>query len=59
MMFAPGTLDVDAWGLDVVIGGSQKSVMIPPGLSYASISDKACCATRVLVAATAATAWPS
>jgi len=34
-------LDVDGWGLDVVIGGSQKSVMIPPGLAYASISDKA------------------
>lgn len=35
------TLDVDAWGLDVVIGGSQKAVMIPPGLAWASVSDKA------------------
>ncbi len=35
------TLDVDGWGLDVVIGGSQKSVMIPPGLAWASVSDKA------------------
>ena len=34
-------LDVDNWGLDVVIGGSQKSVMIPPGLAWASVSDKA------------------
>ena len=25
--------DVDAWGIDVLIGGSQKAVMIPPGLS--------------------------
>ena len=34
-------LDMDAWGVDVLIGGSQKSVMIPPGLSYLSLSDKA------------------
>ena len=35
------TLDVDGWGLDVVIGGSQKAVMIPPGLAFASVSEKA------------------
>jgi aspartate aminotransferase-like enzyme len=33
--------DVDAWGIDVLIGGSQKAVMIPPGLAYLSVSDKA------------------
>ncbi|MGA2654147.1 MAG: alanine--glyoxylate aminotransferase family protein [Terracidiphilus sp.] len=33
--------DVDAWGIDVLIGGSQKAVMIPPGLSYLSVSEKA------------------
>jgi aspartate aminotransferase-like enzyme len=33
--------DVDAWGIDVLIGGSQKAVMIPPGLAYLSASDKA------------------
>ena len=33
--------DVDGWGIDVLIGGSQKAVMIPPGLSYLSVSDKA------------------
>ena len=33
--------DVDGWGIDVLIGGSQKAVMIPPGLSYLSISEKA------------------
>jgi aspartate aminotransferase-like enzyme len=27
-------LDMDGWGVDVLIGGSQKAVMIPPGLSY-------------------------
>ncbi len=31
----------DEWGLDVVIGGSQKGVMLPPGLAFVSVSDKA------------------
>ena len=35
------TLDMDAWGVDVLIGGSQKAVMIPPGLSYLAISQRA------------------
>ena len=34
-------LDIDGWGLDVVIGGSQKAFMIPPGLAFLSISRKA------------------
>ena len=34
-------LEIDAWGLDVVIGGSQKALMIPPGLAYCSVSEKA------------------
>jgi len=34
-------LDMDAWGIDVLIGGSQKAVMMPPGLSYLAVSDKA------------------
>jgi len=34
-------LDMDGWGVDVLIGGSQKAVMIPPGLSYLAVSDKA------------------
>jgi aspartate aminotransferase-like enzyme len=38
-----GTTDLqpDDWGLDVVIGGSQKALMLPPGLAFASVSDKA------------------
>lgn len=38
-----GTSDLrpDEWGLDIVIGGSQKAVMIPPGLAFASVSEKA------------------
>ncbi|MEJ5369543.1 MAG: alanine--glyoxylate aminotransferase family protein [Bryobacteraceae bacterium] len=34
-------LDIDGWGLDVVIGGSQKAFMIPPGLAFISVSPKA------------------
>jgi aspartate aminotransferase-like enzyme len=34
-------LDVDAWGIDVIIGGSQKALMMPPGLAYGAISDRA------------------
>jgi aspartate aminotransferase-like enzyme len=34
-------LDIDRWGLDVVIGGSQKAFMIPPGMAFLSISPKA------------------
>jgi aspartate aminotransferase-like enzyme len=33
--------DVDGWGIDILIGGSQKAVMIPPGLAYLSVSEKA------------------
>ena len=29
-------LDIDGWGLDIVIGGSQKAFMIPPGLAFMS-----------------------
>lgn len=34
-------LKIEEWGLDVVIGGSQKAFMIPPGLAFLSISPKA------------------
>ncbi len=34
-------LDMDGWGIDVLIGGSQKAVMMPPGLSYLAISPRA------------------
>ncbi len=35
------TFDVDGWGVDVIIGGSQKAVMIPPGLAYLAVSERA------------------
>lgn len=31
----------DAWGVDVTIGGSQKGLMLPPGLGFNAISNKA------------------
>src|SRR5690348_14989372 len=33
--------DVDGWGIDLIIGGSQKAVMIPPGLAYCAVSERA------------------
>lgn len=33
--------DVDAWGIDLIIGGSQKALMIPPGLAYCAIGERA------------------
>jgi aspartate aminotransferase-like enzyme len=34
-------LEVDPWGIDIIIGGSQKALMIPPGLAYCAISERA------------------
>ena len=34
-------LETDAWGLDVVVTGSQKALMCPPGLAFASVSPRA------------------
>jgi len=31
----------DEWGIDVVVSGSQKGLMIPPGLAFVSVSQKA------------------
>jgi aspartate aminotransferase-like enzyme len=33
--------DVDGWGIDIILGGSQKALMIPPGLSYGAVSERA------------------
>ncbi len=33
--------DVDGWGIDVILGGSQKALMIPPGLAYGAVSERA------------------
>lgn len=34
-------LETDGWGLDVVVAGSQKALMTPPGLSFVTVSDAA------------------
>ncbi len=34
-------VETDAWGLDVVISGSQKGWMVPPGLAFLSLSERA------------------
>ena len=31
----------DEWGVDVTIGGSQKGLMLPPGLGFNAVSEKA------------------
>ena len=36
----------DAWGVDVTIAGSQKGLMLPPGISFNAISDKAIAASK-------------
>ena len=39
-------LETDAWGLDVVVSGSQKALMTPPGLATTSVSSAALAAAR-------------
>lgn len=43
-----GSIDYrhDEWGVDVTVGGSQKGLMLPPGLSFNAISEKALAASR-------------
>ena len=38
-----GVFDIpmDQWGIDVLVSGSQKALMLPPGLSFAALNDKA------------------
>jgi len=33
--------EMDAWGIDILVTGSQKAMMLPPGLSLVSVSDRA------------------
>jgi alanine-glyoxylate transaminase / serine-glyoxylate transaminase / serine-pyruvate transaminase len=35
----------DEWGIDVTVGGSQKGLMLPPGLSFNAVSEKALAAS--------------
>lgn len=38
---AVANFPVDEWGADVVVAGSQKAFMLPPGLAFISVSEKA------------------
>ncbi len=38
---AADELETDAWGVDLVAAGSQKALMLPPGLAFLSVSEKA------------------
>ncbi len=43
-----GSIDYrhDEWGVDVTVSGSQKGLMLPPGLGFNAVSDKALAASR-------------
>ena len=43
-----GSIDYrhDEWGVDVTVAGSQKGLMLPPGLSFNAVSEKALAAAR-------------
>jgi len=43
-----GSIDYrhDEWGADVTVGGSQKGLMLPPGISFNAVSDKALAASK-------------
>jgi alanine-glyoxylate transaminase/serine-glyoxylate transaminase/serine-pyruvate transaminase len=43
-----GSIDYrhDEWGVDVTVGGSQKGLMLPPGLSFNAVSQRALAASR-------------
>jgi alanine-glyoxylate transaminase / serine-glyoxylate transaminase / serine-pyruvate transaminase len=36
----------DEWGVDVTVGGAQKGLMLPPGMSFNAVSNKALAATK-------------
>ena len=38
--------EFDEWGIDIAVGGSQKGLMLPPGLGLNAVSAKACKATE-------------
>ena len=47
----------DAWGVDVTVAGSQKGLMLPPGLSFNAVSDKALAASKSAKLPRAFWAW--
>ena len=47
----------DEWGVDVTIGGAQKGLMMPPGMSFNAISDKALAAAKTSTSLKSFWAW--
>ena len=54
-----GSIDYrhDEWGVDVTVGGSQKGLMLPPGLSFNALSPKALAASKLSTMTKAFWAW--
>ena len=48
----------DAWGVDISICGSQKGLMMPPGLSFAAVSEKALASANNTSMARSYWSWP-
>ena len=47
----------DEWGVDVTVGGAQKGLMLPPGMSFNAVSDKAFAAAKSSQLAKSFWAW--
>src|SRR5690606_5205723 len=47
---SPASIDyrMDEWGVDVTVAGSQKGLMLPPGLAFNAVSDKALAAAKAV-----------
>lgn len=54
---ASADFQFDAWGVDVAVSGSQKGLMLPPGLSFNAVSEKARTAARVSTSNKSYWAW--
>jgi alanine-glyoxylate transaminase / serine-glyoxylate transaminase / serine-pyruvate transaminase len=54
-----GSIDYrhDAWGVDVTVGGSQKGLMLPPGLSFNALGEKALAAAKTAKLAKSYWCW--
>ncbi len=54
-----GSIDYrhDEWGVDVTVGGSQKGLMLPPGLSFNAVSDKALSVAKAAKSTKSYWAW--
>lgn len=54
---AAADLRHDEWGIDVTVSGSQKGLMMPPGLSFTAVSEKALAASKTATLARSYFSW--